>query len=65
MLRHSSRFWKNYKFSWFADLMFSYNAQNVGNIGHDHHNPKMFEKWYKIPNKGHRLYWRLHGKVSR
>lgn len=38
---------------------------NVPNVGNKYDEPKrfrMFERWYKRPNKAHRLYRRLHGE---
>lgn len=59
-MRISTRFWEKQNCSRFNDLLFSYQALNVGYSGHQHRNKKMFDKWYNIPNKGHRLFWRLH-----
>lgn len=58
----SKRFWnvKVYADSWFDRLMFSHSVPNIGCIMDHHRNARLFEKWYKIPQKAHRLMRRMH-----
>ena len=58
----SKRFWnvKVYADSWFDRLRWRHTVPNIGCIMDNHPNPRMFEKWYNIPQKAHRLMRRLH-----
>ena len=46
------------------EMRLRHTAQHVGFVGHQHRNPMMFDKWYNIPNKAHRLFWRLHPECN-